>query len=236
MPRKYYKAAKMARKSRLSKAFNALKSQVSKNTATLKQTVEDKQTYIETSQSLPDNSFTHIDAFSGLAQGVADTGTGTTTATGARIGNSINLKSMSMRFVLDGTKYGATAPNPAAKSGGMHRVIIYNSPCGEDLVASDILREGASAFVSLRSHYQTRIAQGKMYQIWYDKIHVLSDAKPASVFNFVKRWKKGKKVLYDDNTLDPSNFHPKILVVSYNVPPGSNNDFSYSLKAKYEDL
>jgi len=222
---------KVARKSTMS--FSLMK-QVKKNTKLLKNTIEGKQIYRETSQALVDNTFLHVDVLDGLAQGVADTGSGSSVSTGARIGNSINVKSLSLRMVLDGTVYAASPTNPAAKSGGMHRVIIYNSPCGEDLQATDILREPLSAFSGMRSHYQTQIAQGKMYNIWFDKTYVLSDAKPSVHLNFVKKWKNGKKVLYDGNSTTASNFRPKVLVINYALP--GNNIFSYSFKCRYEDL
>lgn len=231
----FFRHQRVKRGKRLKRnAFNALKANVKKNTQMLKQTIEGKQIYVETSQPLVDNTFTHVNILDGLAQGVADTGSGSTVETGARIGNSINVKSISLRMVLDGTVYAASPTNPAAKSGGMHRVIIYNSPCGEDLLATDILREPLTAFSGMRSHYQTAIAQGKMYQIWYDKTHVLSDANPSVHLNFVKKWKDGKKVLYDGTATQPSNFRPKVLIINYALP--GNNIFSYSFKCRYEDL
>lgn len=219
MPKTYkgVQARKMARRNRLSKAFSALKANVAKNSAMLRNTVEGKQMYRETSQTLADNTFQELEVLDGLAQGIADTATGSTASTGARIGNSINVKSLSLRMVFDGTRYSADPANPSAKSGGMHRIIIYNSPCGEALIAQDLLRETSSAFTGIRSHYNTNVSQGKMYEIWYDKTIHLSDAKPSSLIHFVKRWKKGKKVIYDNNTVTPSNFKPRVLVVSDNV-------------------
>jgi hypothetical protein len=230
-----FKANKTYRRARKTKKkVTQLAKQVAKNTAMLKQTVEGKQLYVETSNPLVDNTFLHLDLLDDSSQGVADTDTGPAVSTGARIGNSINVKSISLRMVLDGTVYAASPTNPAAKSGGMHRIIIYNSPCGEDLVATDILREGLTAFSGMRSHFQTQIAQGKMYNIWFDKTIVLSDSRPSAHLNFVKKWKDGKKVIYDGNSILPSNFRPKILVINYALP--GNNIFSYSFKTKYEDL
>ncbi len=227
----------VSRKKRLSTAFNALKKNVKKNTMMLKKTVESKQIYVENSTSIPQGpSFTHIQLLDGLAQGVADTGSGGTTATGARIGNSINVKSLSLRFILDGYRIGADPANPAVKTAGLHRVIIYDSPCGDDLVAADLLREATTEISAMRSHYNVAIQQGKMYNIWFDKTYVLSDAKPACVVNFQKKWKHGKQVLYDDTATSPSNFRPKMLIVSLDVPPGGTNSISFSSKLRYEDL
>jgi hypothetical protein len=224
------------RRKKLSRAFSKLKADVKKNSMMLKNTVEDKQMYRETSQTLADNSFNELEVLDGLAQGIADTATGSTASTGARIGNSINVKTLSLRMVLDGTRYAADPANPNAKSGGIHRIIVYNSPCGEALNAQALLRETSSAFTGIRSHYNTNVAQGKMYEIWYDKVFHLSDAKPSCLIKFIKKWKNGKKVIYDNNTVTPSNFRPKVLVISDNVPPGATNDVSFSFKCKYEDL
>ena len=83
MPKTYkgVQARKMARTNRMRKAFNALKANVRKNTVALRNTVEGKQMYRETSQTLANNTFQEIEILDGLAQGVADTATGSTTAT-----------------------------------------------------------------------------------------------------------------------------------------------------------
>ena len=224
-------------RNRKQSAFNKLKKNVQKNTKMLKNTVEGKQIYIETSHSLSDGfETTPTNLMDGLAQGVADTGTGSTVSTGARIGNSINVKSISARILLNGVRYSPSVANPNAKSGGTHRVIIYNSPCGESLVAQDILKETSSGMAGLRSPLNINVAQGKMYDIWYDETHVLSDARPEVLIQFYKKWKDGKQVLYDNNNTQPSNFRPRMIIVSDDVPPGATNYASYSFKTKYEDL
>lgn len=228
--------SKRAKAKRVAKSLNNLVKQVKANTAMLKQTVEGKQSYYSTSQLLGNSSFNTFDIFSSLSQGVADTASGTSVSDGARIGNSINLKHMSGRILIDSYRYGGDPANPAVKSGGMHRVIVYNSPCGEVLNAADILRDGTSAFAAMRSPYRVDIEQGKMYQIWLDKTFFLSDAKPAVLMNLSKKWKNGHKVIYDDNNGTPSNFRPRLLVISEDVPPTTGNVLSMTIKSKYEDL
>lgn len=229
------KSAKRGQKA--GKAMRKLKAQVKANTAMLKQTVEAKQIYISASHTLSDGfESSPTNMLDGLAQGVADTGSGATVTTGARIGNSINVKSITARILVNGRRYSPSTANPNARSGGTHRVIIYNSPCGEQLTASDILRSTSSGLSGLRSSYQINVAQGKMYNIWYDRTFVLSDAKPEVLIQFAKRWKNGKQVLYDNNTVQPSNFAPRMLVVSDDVPPGGTNYVSYTFKTRYEDL
>ncbi len=239
MPRKtarvaHYKANKHARRSRLGKAFNALKANVKKNTMLLKNTVEGKQIYRDDeSVALTLDSFSKFDVLDGLAQGVADTGTGSTTATGARIGNSINIKSITLNMFLDGAT-NVTVANPNGRVAGNYRVIIYNSPCGEALDETHILRNGSTTDQAIVSHYKIDIAQGKMYEIWSDRMFCLSDANPCKKLNFRKVWKNGKQVLYDNNNTTPSNFRPRVLVIG---DSNANIDrFSYSFKVRYEDL
>lgn len=209
--------------------------QVRKNTALLRKTIEAKQIYIAGSAVLSQGDFYKVTVIDGLAQGVADTGTGSTVSTGARIGNSINVKHMSGRIVLDGTNYVANPTNPNAKSGGTYRVIIYNSPCGADLTEADILRESGSTTAAMRSHYNVDVAQGKMYQIWFDKTYSISDAKPMALINFSKKWSDGKQVIYDNGATQPSNFRPRMLIVCDNVP-STFASINHSFKTRYEDL
>ncbi len=233
---KFTRARKHAERKTMQKAFNALKAQVAKNTSTLEKTVEGKQIYVENSDVLPANSFVTIDLMDGLAQGVADTGSGGSVSDGARIGNSINVKSLSLKFYLEGFRIGANPANPAVKSAGLHRVIIYDSPCGDALTASDILREATTATAAMRSHYNVAIQQGKIYNVWYDRTFVLSDAKPAIPLEFYKKWKNGKKVLYDDNTTSAANFRPRMLLINLDVAPGGSNSVFYSSKIRFEDM
>ena len=238
MPRgrtyKGVQARKMARRNRLGKAFNALKQNVKKNTMLLKNTVEGKQIYKSDEQvSLALNTFTKFSIMDGLAQGVADTGTGATVSTGARIGNSINVKSITCQMLLDGQNQSADPTNPNAKVHGNYRVIVYNSPCGKTLDETHLLRGSGTTDQAIVSHYKIDVAQGEMYEIWSDRRFCLSDAKPCKILDFTKRWKHGKQVIYDNNATSPSNFNPRVLVIA---DKNNFDDFSYSFKVRYEDL
>lgn len=233
MPKKEGKT--FADTKRMSKAFKALKKNVQKNTMLLKNTVEGKQIYRENEGvAIGLNSFNKYDVLDGLAQGVADTGSGATVATGARIGNSINVKSLTLNMILDGQNLAATVANPQAKCHGNYRVIIYNSPCGEALDETHILKNGSTTDQALVSHYKIDVAQGKMYEIWSDRTFAISDAFPVKKLNFRKTWKHGKQVIYDANNTSPSNFRPRVLVIG---DMNANLDrFSYAFKCRYEDL
>ena len=217
---KYRKGRSKARRGR--GAMAKLSKQVRANTAMLKQTVEPKQIYYAGSNAVSSGSTSHSEVLGGLSQGVADTGTGTSVSAGARIGNSINVKHISARILLDGYRYAADPNNPSVKTGGMHRVIIYNSPCGEALNATDILKDATTTIAAMRSSYNVDVAQGKMYDIWYDKLVFLSDAKPGCLLNFSKKWKNGKQVIFDNNNQYPSNFRPRMVVISHNCMPSGN--------------
>lgn len=229
MPMKKDAVSKAVRK------YNQLQKQVQQNTAQLKQTVEGKQIYRSAAGSaILLNTFNEYQIMDGLAQGVADIGTGATTATGARIGNSINVKSITLRMLLDAQNLAASVANPQAKVHGNYRCIVYNSPCGEDLTVQDILKDNSTTDLALKSHYKIQVGQGKMYEIWSDRTFCVSDAFPCKNLDFTKRWKNGKKVIYDANNTTPSNFRPKVLLIG---DTNANVDsFSYSFKVRYEDL
>ncbi len=219
---------------KLKKQLRALKADVLKNTRMLNQTIEAKQIYRSNITPLAENQFDIIEVLDGLAQGVADTGTGATVSTGARIGNSINVKSITFNMLLDGTNYAVDPQNTTGKSGGLYTVIVYNSPCGDSLDEGDILREASTTVRAMKSHYKVDIEQGKMYEIWSDRLVCLSNAKPCANLDFTKSWKHGKQVLYDNNTTSPSNFKPRVLVIGYNNK--NDDNFHYSIKVRYEDL
>lgn len=228
------KRKRVIRRGRASKTVSKLAAQVKKNTSLLKNTVEGKQIYKSGVDPQGLNSFEYYTVMDGLAQGVADTGTGATVSTGARIGNSINIKSITMRMMLNGQHYTVDPLNPQGKCTGVYRLLIYNSPCGETLSKDDILRDASTSTQALKSHYNIDVAKGKMYEIWYDKIICIDDAHTCKDINFVKKWKHGKQVIYDNNTTSPSNFQPRVLLLGVNNV--NTDDFHYSFKVRYEDL
>lgn len=224
--------AKVARKGR--STFKLVK-QVRANTRLLKNTVEGKQIYKSGVDPQGVDSFKYYAVMDGLAQGVADTGTGSTTATGARIGNSINVKSITMKMMINGSNTVIDPTfNQQGKAIGTYRVIVYNSPCGSILGKDDILREAGTTTTAMKSHYQINVAQGKEYEIWLDKLISINESKTLGNCDFVKRWKDGKKVIFNNNTVSPSNFYPRVLVIGMD---NVNTDaFHYSFKVRYEDL
>lgn len=224
-------------KDKVSKAvrkYKNLQKQVQANTALLKQTVEGKQIYISGRDPQALNGFSYYNIMDGLAQGVADTGTGSAVSTGARIGNSVNVKSITLKMLLNGQHYTVDPLNPNGKSLGLYRLIVYNSPCGATLSKDDILREAGTSSTCLKSHYKIDVAQGKMYEIWYDRVFCIDDAHTCKNMDFTKRWKNGKKLIFDDNNVSPSNFKPRVLLIG--VDNVNSDDFHYSFKVKYEDL
>lgn len=229
-----FKRRKFGRKADMRSAFNKLKGKVSKLQAQTKNLIERKQIYKTNILSLPVDDETTFQMLDGLVQGVADTGTGASVSDGARIGNSIAVKTIQAKLLFDDVLTGASPTNPNAKSVGMYRIIIYNSKCGKQLDPEKIVRDNSTAQNALTSTYKVSVAQGEMYDIWYDKMFCLSDATPCKMINFVKRWKDGYKVIYNNNATSPSNFNPQVAIFSFKNQ--SNNRLNYHIKLSYEDL
>ncbi len=229
-----YQRNKFGRKADMRSAFNKLAGRVSKLQAQNRSLIENKQIYKTNILSLPIDDETTFSMLDGLVQGVADTGTGSSVADGARIGNSICVKTIQAKFLFDDIMTSPTVPNPQAKSVGMYRIILYNSPCGKQLDPDKIVRDASTAQNALTSTYKVSVAQGEMYDIWYDKMFCLSDATPCRMINFVKKWKDGYKVIYDNNATTPSNFNPQVAVFSYKNQ--NTNRLNYHIKVRYEDL
>ncbi len=229
-----YQRRKYGRKADLRTAYNKLAGRVATLQKNHRALIENKQIYVSNVLTLPIDDETTFQFMNGLAQGVADTGTGSTTATGARIGNSISVKTIQAKFLFDDIMTSPTVPNPQAKSVGMYRIVIYNSPCGKQLDPEKILRDNSTAQLALTSTYQISVDTGEMYDIWYDKMFCLSDANPCKMINFVKKWKDGYKVIYDDNAVMASNFNPQVAIFSFKNQ--STNRLNYHIKVRYEDL
>lgn len=229
-----YQRNKFGRKADMRSAFNKLKGKVSKLQKQSRNLIENKQIYSTNILTLPVDDETTFSLLNGLAQGVADTGTGASVSTGARIGNSISVKTIQAKFLFDDVLTGATPTNPNAKSVGMYRIIIYNSPCGKQLDPDKIVRDASTAQNALTSTYNVAVNTGEMYDIWYDKMFCLSDATPCRMVNFVKKWKDGHKVIYDDNAVMPSNFNPQVAIFSFKNQ--TTNRLNYHIKVRYEDL
>lgn len=198
----------------------------------VKKSMEAKQVYIQTSGpiSTAENKAS-VQLIDGLAQGVADTGTGSAVTTGARIGNSINVQSMSFRLTLDATRVSVSTQNPNGKTTGCCRVMVVNSPNGEDLDIADVLRDDTSEIRRITSPLKTDIAANKQYKVLYDKIFTFSNSQPMKHILFKKKYKNGLKVRYDDGATNPSNFRPKLFLMNYDGSAGGNSN-SYILDSK----
>ena len=248
MPKRKYSAYSSVKKAhayaarlkrRRYRAKSRLATQVRRNTQLLKKTVEGKQLYIQTSGDLDDtntNNVKVLNLIDGLAQGVADTGTGSQVSTGARIGNSINVQSLSLRLVLDGQQKSATVQNPQAKSLGSVRCIIVDSPEGQAFTLEDILHDATSQERRIVSMYQTAQNITKKYTVLYDKIFTFTDASTMKHIMFHKKYGNGgKKIQYDNNATSPNNYRPQLIMMTYNCD-GNVNQFFLESKVKFIDM
>lgn len=233
--------AYMARlKRRRYRAKSRLAVQVKKNTQLLRKTIEGKQLYITTGGDLDDTSTNNIKVLNlidGLAQGVADTGTGSTVSTGARIGNSINVQSLSLRMVLDGQQN-------SVKARGSVRVMIVDSPEGQAFQLQDILNNSTSSYDRIVSNYQTSQNVTKKYTVLFDKVYTFTDSSTMKHIMFRKKYGNGgKKLNYDGNSFVPNNYRPQLIMMTYNCGDPANtgeggvvNQFRLESKVKFIDM
>lgn len=217
----------------------SLASQVKRNTDLLRKTIEGKQVYIQTSGDLDDTNTNNIKVISlidGLAQGVADTGTGASVSTGARIGNSITVQSLSVRMILDGQQKSATAQNPQAKSLGAVRCLIVDSPEGQGFQVSDILHDSTTQERRIVSMYQTAQNITKKYKVLFDKTYTFTDASCMKPVMFYKKYANGgKKLNYDNNATAPNNYRPQMILLTYNCD-GNVNQYFLESKIRFLDM
>lgn len=228
---KIYKAPR-PKPRRSTKKSKALTKRVKKLENKVNKSIDAKQIYVQTSGNLNDTSDSAtITLIDGLAQGVADTGTGSTVSTGSRIGNSINVQSISCKLLLDASKISTAVTNPNAKTTCAVRVIMVNSASGEALALSEVLRDVSSMERAMVSHYETAVQQGKKYQILFDKVYHFSNAVEQRSIDIYKKWKEGYKAIYDDNQTEPSNFKPRLLL-HYFEKANADNTCDYYIEAK----
>ena len=232
-------------KARLDRQLANLALKVDRNTSMLEKTIEGKQMYKQYSAFVIDNqgsqadNYNNQDLLGDLTRGVADTDS--PGVIGARIGNSVTIKSMFLRLHISAqaavTATNGTEPTLAnsLKNIGTCRVLIYNSPCGKPLGMNDILRDASSPTRALVSHYQVSVGQGDQYEILYDKVFDFSDGMTMKYVKFAQKFKKGKVALYDDNATLPSNFRPRILFIVKGTNPVNGIEVSYDCKTRFVD-
>lgn len=226
-----YKGKKKTKKSADAKQNQRLK----KLENMLYKTIENKQVeYKNTGLNISSNGV-RDGQFLQLIQGTADGSVaGVSTAT-ARIGNSITL--MRQQFNIDITQNGNVAP---IDDWNRMRILIVEALDGnQPILIGDVLQysnystDGDLVFAS---PYTTKTDTNRRYKVCMDKTYELNyRAKGASrVVKYVKSWKNGKVVEFDDNNALPTNHQMSLLFIS-DSQALPHPQTSYSVRSTFKD-
>lgn len=198
-------------------------------------TMENKQVeYHNTGLNIPSTGV-RDGQFLQVIQGTADGSVAPAATTAARIGNSITL--LRQQFNIDITQNGNVAP---IDDWNRMRILIVealdgNNPIliGDVLQYSNYATDGDLVFAS---PYTTKTTTNRRYRVCYDRTVELNyRAKGASrVLKYVKSWKNGKVVEFDDNNAIPTNHQMSLLFLSDSAAlphPQAN----YAVRSTYKD-
>lgn len=199
-------------------------------------TMENKQTeYLNTGLNIPSTSV-RDGQFLQLTQGVADGNVTVGGITqGARIGNSITL--LRQQFNIDITQNGNVAP---IDDWNRMRILIVEALDGnQPILINDVLEYSNYAVhgdLVFASPYTTKTATNRRYKVCYDKTVELNyRSKGASrVLKYIRKYKNGKVVEFNDNTAIPTNHQMTLLFISDSaaIP---HPQASYSVRSTYKD-
>lgn len=169
-----------------------------------------------------------------LNQGTA--GEGNTTAGSARIGNSINLRSMRFKFVLSLAKNSDGVPIEVNTSTICRFILADNLTDNTGLSATDLLQDTTYKIIS---PYKNAVAGGKRYRILMDKVVTISGRRSDKVWNFNMPLPKSGRVVHYDGTLSaqPSDLNLSLIYVCDATGPTSGNkpQLNFYNIARYED-
>lgn len=169
-----------------------------------------------------------------LAQGTA--GEGNTSAGLARIGNTINLRSMKFNFWLALSKTSDGVPIEVNTATVCRIILADNLTDNTGLVATDLLQDPN---YKITSPYKNKVAGGKRYKILMDKIVNISGRFPDKTFEFSMPLPRSGRVVHYDGSLssDPSDLNLSLIYVCDATGPTSGNKptlYMYNI-ARFED-
>lgn len=238
-------AYKYAR-SREDVAQNKLIKELERDVANMKQTVERKYSYIAAFNT-PITGFNNATAATrtvGFQQIRIGTVQGTTDNNN-RIGDTVSVKSLSLKYNLKLTAGAGMSrvrvlllwdkepvyPNPA----GVYQV---NSPQWQQLLQALTATSPANALpiLSPKDH-----DTGNRFGVLYDEVHTLlgdptsfvGPRQATNTHSFSKAYKIGKKLRYTDGGTQPNNHSLYLCYIQDSVSTAPQMD--YSLKCIYED-
>lgn len=200
------------------KRIKALESMVMK-------TIENKQDEYNNTNLSISSSGVRDGAFLQLNQNVGDNG---------RIGNSITL--LKQQFDIFATQN----PTGVLDNWNRMRIIIVEAMDGsQPILLSDVLQYSDYATHSdlvFSSPYTTKTSTNRRYKVHYDKTFELNATANGATrsLKFVKKYKNGKVVSFDDGSSPPTNHQMSLLFISdsASVPHPLVN---YSVRSTYKD-
>ena len=170
-----------------------------------------------------------------LQQGVESEGTIGTPGL-SRIGNTVNLRSVNIKFyaALPKTSDGVCI---LSNAGTQCRVIIAdNLSDNTSLVASDILQTPS---YGITSTYKNSVGLGKRYKVYFDKKFTLTTDKPDKEFSFNMKLPKSGRVVHFNKNVDtnPSDLNLSMIYLATDIGPTSPNQpvMKYFVKSRFTD-
>lgn len=201
----------------------------------LNQTLENKQVnYHNTnlavsSGSVRDGAFLQVEQ--GPADGTPDSGG---LAVGARIGNTITLMREQFDFLV------SQNPTSPIDDWNRMRILVVEALDGnQPILISDVLEYSSYALdgdLVFASPYTTKTTTNRRYKVCYDSTFELNRAAKGATkaIQYIRKYKGGKLVEFNDNNASPVNHQMTILFISDStaVPHPIVN---YSVRSTYKD-
>lgn len=168
-------------------------------------------------------------------QGIEAEGNGTI-AGRTRIGNSVNLRSSSIKFHISLPRNTDGNLSSIGMATVCRIMLVDNLTDNTSLLHSDILQTPS---YPITSSYKNSIASGKRYKVLMDKTFTVNTDKPDKVFSFKLKVPKTGRVVHYNGNLDtnPSDFNVSLLYYCSDIAPLSTNQplMRYYVKSVFED-
>lgn len=154
----------------------------------------------------------------------------------SRIGNTVNLRSVNIKFYVAFPKT-SDGVCILGNAGTQCRVIIAdNLSDNTSLVASDILQ---TTSYGITSPYKNAVGLGKRYKIHFDKKFTLTTDKPDKEFQFNMKLPKSGRIVHFNKNVDtnPSDLNLSIIYLATDIGPTSPNQpvMKYYVKSRFTD-
>lgn len=170
-------------------------------------------------------------------QGLEANNNGSGTLPGStRIGNSVNLRSSTIKFHISLPRDIDGNLSSIGMATVCRIMLVDNLSDSTSLLHNDILQTPS---YPITSSYKNSIASGKRYKVLMDKTFTVNTDRPDKVFTFKMKLPKTGRVVHYDGTLDtnPSDFNVSLLYYCSDIGPTSTNQplMRYYVKSVFED-